>query len=76
MQKNLRELFKLETNAIIIDNMWPALRQRQYYNAMCDLKHELEVLAFLPNIAKDLKKKVIRSLEQINIIVSKLKEKN
>jgi hypothetical protein len=57
---------------INIETLWPALRQRQYYNAMCDLKHELEVLAALPNIDSQLKEKVTRSLDKIRAIILKM----
>ena len=75
MKNTIRDLLDIKTNVINIDQHWPTLRQKQYYNAMCELKHELEVLANLPNIADSLKTKVKRSLEKITELVNKLSTK-
>lgn len=57
MKNTIRDLLEIKTNVVNIDQHWPTLRQKQYYNAMCELKQELEVLAGLPNIAESLKTK-------------------
>lgn len=75
MKNTIRNVLDIETNVINIDQHWPTLRQKQYYNAMCELKQELETLANLPNIAESLKTKVNRSLEKITEIVNKLSTK-
>ncbi len=75
MKNTIRDLLDIKTNVINIDQHWPTLRQKQYYNAMCELKQELEVLASLPNIAESLKTKVSRSLEKITELVNKLSTK-
>lgn len=75
MKNTLRNLLDTKTDIINLDAHWPTLRQKQYYNAMCELKQELEVLASLPNIAEALKIKVFRSLEKITELVNKLSKK-
>ena len=75
MKNTTRDLLAIKTNVINIDQHWPTLRQKQYYNAMCELKQELEVLSNLPNIAESLKIKVTRSLEKVTKLVSKISTK-
>ncbi|QOL20107.1 hypothetical protein [Candidatus Bodocaedibacter vickermanii] len=75
MKNTIRDLLEIKTNVVNIDQHWPTLRQKQYYNAMCELKQELEVLAGLPNIAESLKTKVSRSLEKVAELVNKLSKK-
>ncbi|MBH1989770.1 MAG: hypothetical protein I8H80_01165 [Alphaproteobacteria bacterium] len=75
MKNTIRDLLEIKTNVVNIDQHWPTLRQKQYYNAMCELKQELEVLASLPNIAESLKTKVSRSLEKVAELVNKLSKK-
>lgn len=75
MKNTIRDILDIKTNVVNIDQHWPTLRQKQYYNAMCELKQELEVLAHLPNIAESLKTKVARSLEKVTELVNKLSTK-
>ena len=75
MHHSLRAILKDETNTININNLWPTLRQKQYYNAMCELKHELEILIRIPDMEENLKIKMERSLTKVTLLVDKLKEK-
>ncbi|MDP3641222.1 MAG: hypothetical protein Q8R43_02165 [Alphaproteobacteria bacterium] len=75
MKNTTRDLLAIKTSVINIDEHWPTLRQKQYYNAMCELKQELEVLSNLPNIAESLKTKVTRSLEKVTKLVNKISTK-
>lgn len=75
MKTSLRNILDTHTNIIDIDKLWPMLREKQYYNAMCELKQELELLASLPNIADTLKAKVDRSLKKITALVTKMATK-
>jgi hypothetical protein len=75
MSIQLRAILNTEINMIDISHLWPILRQRQYYNAMCELKNELEILSSLPNLKENLKVKIAKSLERITFLVDKLKEK-
>jgi hypothetical protein len=75
MKNTLRNILDTKTHAININEHWPTLRQKQYYNAMCELKKELEMLASLPNTSKSLKIKVTRSLKTITELVNKLSTK-
>jgi hypothetical protein len=72
MKNTLRSILDTHSNIIDIDKLWPTLREKQYYNAMCELKQELELLASLPNIADTLKAKVDRSLIKITELVTKM----
>lgn len=71
MSNTARTVLSSQSSNINIDQLWPALRQKQYQNALCDLKIELENLTNLPNIAPDLKVKIERSLEKITQLVKK-----
>lgn len=75
MKNTLRSILDTKTNVINIDTLWPTLREKQYYNAMCELRQELEMLASLPNIADTLKAKVDRSLKKITSLVNKMTTK-
>lgn len=75
MKNTLRNILDAQTNVININKLWPTLREKQYYNAMCELKQELEMLANLPNIAETLKAKVDRSLKKITTLVNKMATK-
>lgn len=74
MKSTLRKLLNENINIISIDHIFSNLRQRQYYNAMEELKDELKILVSLPNIPDRLKIKIHRSLEKILTLVNKLKE--
>jgi len=75
MQFSMRSLLQDNATAININNLWPTLRQKQYYNAMCELKHELEILICIPDMDENLKIKMKRSLAKVTFLVNKLKEK-
>lgn len=75
MKSSIRTLLKSDLHIIDISNFWPDLRQKQYYNAMCELKNELETLIGIPDIGENLKTKMKRSLTKVTLLVSKLKEK-
>lgn len=72
MKNTLRNILDTQTDIINIDNLWPTLREKQYYNAMHELKLELELLSSLPNISASLKIKVERSLKKITGLITKM----
>lgn len=71
MTNTIRDILKPNASNINIDKLWASLRQKQYQNALCDLRVELETLSNLPNLAPDLKAKVERSLEKITQLIQK-----
>ncbi len=71
MSNTLRDILRPKTNDINIGHLWLNLRQKQYRNALCDLRTELETLSNLPNLAPELKEKVQRSLEKITLLINK-----
>lgn len=72
----IRDILTMKHNVISVHHLWSALRHRQYYNAMCELRDELTVLAALPNLSAELISKVERSLEKITTLIARLGEKN
>lgn len=75
MTNTLRNILNTQTNTIDISNLWNDLRKKQYFNAMSELRQELEILANLPNMSESLKAKVDRSLKKITALVSKMADK-
>lgn len=71
MPNTLRDILKSDSTNINIDQLWSNLRQKQYQNALSDLRAELETLSKLPSLAPDLKAKVERSLEKITLLIKK-----
>lgn len=75
MTNTLRNILNTQTNTIDISNLWNDLRKKQYFNAMNELRQELEILTHLPNLSESLKAKVDRSLKKITALVSKMADK-
>lgn len=75
MTNTVRNILDTHTNIIDISNLWDNLRKKQYFNAMSELRQELEILANLPNMSESLKAKVDRSLKKITALVSKMADK-
>lgn len=70
---NLLKLENTQGNEVIsIEHIWPELRRKQYYNTLCDLKQELQILQEIPNLNNKLKIKAKRSLDKINIMIMKM----
>jgi hypothetical protein len=61
-----------ENQLISIEHLWPKLRSKQYYNTLCDLRQELNILQSIPGIEPEIRTKAIRSLEKINILIMKM----
>jgi hypothetical protein len=71
MSKTIRDVLKTDAATINIASLWSNLRQKQYQNALSDLRGELEKLANLPNLESELRAKVERSLEKITLLIKK-----
>lgn len=70
---DLLKLEATEENQLIsVDHLWPTLRQKQYYNTLCDLKQELQTLQAIESLDEKLKIKAKRSLEKVNLMIVKM----